>query len=138
MQSEPSVNHATARRLMRALESGTHGEELRSFFHPSVEQVEYPSLVAPTVGRRGLDAMIEASAAGVGLLRSQRYREVRAVESGDDLVLQLEWHAVLAVPLGAVPEGAELHTYSVLSLGFEDGLIRRIEAYDCYDPLPTA
>ena len=47
--------------LMQALESGVHGEELRRFFHNDAEQIEYPSLVDPRVGRRGLDGMIAAS-----------------------------------------------------------------------------
>ena len=59
------------------------------------------------------------------------------ISANHDLVMQLEWHAELAVPLGSVPAGARLHTYSVLSFGFDGGRIRRMEAYDCYDPLPA-
>jgi len=38
--------------LMQALESGVHGDDLRRFFHEDAEQIEYPSLVDPRVGRR--------------------------------------------------------------------------------------
>ena len=44
--------------LMQALESGVHGDELRRFFHEDAEQIEYPSLVDPRVGRRDLHSMI--------------------------------------------------------------------------------
>ena len=54
--------------LMQALEAGAHGEELRRFFHDEAEQVEYPSMVDPRVGRRGLDGMIAASELGAGML----------------------------------------------------------------------
>jgi hypothetical protein len=46
--------------LMQALESGVHGNALRRFFHDEAEQIEYPSLVDPRVGNRGLDGMIAA------------------------------------------------------------------------------
>jgi hypothetical protein len=56
--------------LMQALESGVHGEDLRRFFHDDAEQIEYPSLVDPRVGRRGLDGMIAASEWALGCWRS--------------------------------------------------------------------
>ena len=59
--------------LMQSLESGVHGEELRRFFHEDAEQIEYPSLVDPRVGRRGLDGMIAAGELGAGMLAFQRY-----------------------------------------------------------------
>ena len=67
--------------LMQALESGVHGEELRRFFHDDAEQIEYPSLVDPRVGRRGLDGMIAASELGAGMLAFQRYDVSRWIES---------------------------------------------------------
>ena len=54
--------------LMQALESGAHGDELRRFFHEDAEQIEYPSLVDPRVGRRDLDSMITASATSATLI----------------------------------------------------------------------
>ena len=69
--------------LMQALESGVHGEELRRFFHDDAEQIEYPSLVDPRVGRRGLDGMIAASELGAGMLAFQRYDVSRWIESED-------------------------------------------------------
>ncbi len=67
--------------LMQALESGVHGDELRRFFHDDAEQIEYPSLVDPRVGRRGLDGMIAASELGAGMLAFQRYDVSRWIES---------------------------------------------------------
>ena len=82
--------------LMQALESGVHGDELRRFFHDDAEQIEYPSLVDPRVGRRGLDGMIAASELGAGMLAFQRYDVSRWIETGDTVVCQAEWHAELA------------------------------------------
>jgi hypothetical protein len=120
--------------LMQALESGVHGEELRRFFHNDVEQIEYPSLVDPRLGRRGLDGMMAASELGAGMLAFQRYDVSRWIESENTVVCQAEWHAQLAKDAGPLRQGQRLHTYSVLIFTFRDDKIIRQEAYDCYDP----
>ena len=121
--------------LMQALESGVHGEALRRFFHEDAEQIEYPSLVDPRVGRRGLDGMIAASELGAGMLAFQRYDVNRWLESEETVVCQAEWHAELAKDAGPLREGQRLHTYSILIFTFRDDKIIRQEAYDCYEPL---
>jgi ketosteroid isomerase-like protein len=120
--------------LMQASESGVHGEELRRFFHDDVEQIEYPSLVDPRLGRRGLDGMIAATELGAGMLAFQRYDVSRWIASEDTVVCQAEWHAQLAKDAGPLRQGQRLHTYSVLIFTFRDDKIIRQEAYDCYDP----
>ena len=124
--------------LMQALESGVHGEALRRFFHDDAEQIEYPSLVDPLVGRRGLDGMIAASELGAGMLGFQRYDVSRWIESEDTVVCQAEWHAELAKDAGPLREGQRLHTYSVLIFTFRDDKIIMQEAYDCYEPFANA
>lgn len=120
--------------LMQSLESGVHGEDLRRFFHEDAEQIEYPSLVDPRVGRRGLDGMIAASELGAGMLAFQRYDVSRWIEAEDTIVCQAEWHAELAKDAGQLRKGQRLHTYSILIFTFRDEKIIRQEAYDCYEP----
>ena len=124
-------------RFIRAIESGTHGDALREFLHPDVEQIDYPSLMNPQGGRRGLAEILAASTAGAGMIDEQRYEVRRVVASGDDLVVQVDWHGTVALPIGTVPVGPRLHSNSVISFGIEGDRIRRVEAYDCYDPLPV-
>jgi ketosteroid isomerase-like protein len=133
-----SDQQALAIELIQALESGVHGDELRRFFHDDAEQIEYPSLVDPRVGRRGLDGMIAASELGAGILAFQRYDVGRWIESEDTVVCQAEWHAELAKDAGTLRRGQRLHTYSVLIFTFRDDKIIRQEAYDCYDPFADA
>jgi ketosteroid isomerase-like protein len=120
--------------LMQALESGVHGDELRRFFHDDAEQIEYPSLVDPRVGRRGVEGMIAASELGAGMLAFQRYDVSRWIESEDTVICQAEWHAELAKDAGSLRQGQRPHTYSVLIFTFRDDKIIRQEAYDCYEP----
>jgi SnoaL-like domain len=133
-----SEQQALVIELMQSLESGLHGDELRRFFHGDAEQIEYPSLIDPRVGRRGLDGIITASELGAGMLAFQRYDVSRWIESEDTLVCQAEWHAELAKDAGTLRQGQRLHTYSILIFTFRDDKIIRQEAYDCYDPFADA
>jgi len=123
--------------LMQALESGVHGDELRRFFHDDAEQIEYPSLVDPQVGRRRVDGVIAASELGAGMLAFQRYDVSRWIESDDTVVCQAEWHSQLAKDAGSLRHGQRLHSYSLLIFTFRDDKIIRQEAYDCYEPLQS-
>jgi hypothetical protein len=129
-----SDQQALAVELVQALESGIHGDELRRFFHDDAEQIEYPSLVDPRVGRRDLDSMITASELGAGMLAFQRYDVSRWIESENTVICQAQWHAELAKDAGTLRKGQRLHTYSVLIFIFRDDKIIRQEAYDCYEP----
>jgi hypothetical protein len=129
-----SDHQALVIELMQALESGLHGEELRRFFHEDSEQIEYPSLIDPRVGHRGLDGMIAASELGAGMLAFQRYDVSRWIENEDTVVCQAQWHAELAKDAGTLQKGQRLQTYSVLIFTFHDDKIIRQEAYDCYEP----
>ena len=104
--------------LMQALESGVHGDELRRFFHDDAEQIEYPSLVDPRVGRRGLEGMIAASELGAGMLAFQRYDVSRWIESEDTVVCQAEWHAELAKDAGILAAGTATSHLQRLDLHF--------------------
>jgi hypothetical protein len=129
-----SDQQALAVELVQALESGIHGDELRRFFHEDAEQIEYPSLVDPRVGRRDLDSMITASELGAGMLAFQRYDVSRWIESANMVICQAQWHAELAKDAGTLRKGQRLHTYSVLIFTFLGDKIIRQEAYDCYEP----
>jgi ketosteroid isomerase-like protein len=129
-----SDQQALAVELVQALESGIHGDELRRFFHDDAEQIEYPSLVDPRVGRRDLGSMITASELGAGMLAFQRYDVSRWIESENTVICQAQWHAELAKDAGTLRKGQRLHTYSVLIFTFRDDKIIRQEAYDCYEP----
>ena len=124
-------------RFIRAIESGTHGDALLEFLHPDVEQVDHPSLMNPRGGRRELAEILAASTAGAGMIDEQRYDVRRVVASGDDVVVQVDWRGRVAQSLGTGPVGTRLHSNSVISFGIDGDRIRRVEAYDCYDPFPT-
>ena len=125
----------SAHELLRSIERGDTGAALGRHFHPDAQQREFPSLISPMGGVRGLDDMLAASERGAGLLAWQRYDVQTAAVDGDLVVLQLTWTAALAVPLRDLPEGHVLVAHVAMFLRFRDGLVIEQNSYDCYEPL---
>jgi ketosteroid isomerase-like protein len=124
-----------AREYLTALERGEAGEALRRFFTPDFVQEEYPNTLNRTGQRSDLASALERSERGRHLLRSQRYDIQNAVTDGDHVAIEAIWTGVLAVPLGSLPEGAEMRAHFGVFLDFRDGRIARQRNYDCFDPL---
>ena len=125
---------AIARALHRAIEEGKHGEELRAHFTEDAVVVEHPNLVKPAGAVMSLEAMLEASKLGAGLLARQAYDLREATELEDLAVLRLAWTGELARDAGPFVEGQVLRARVAQFVGVRDGRIARIETYDCYEP----
>jgi ketosteroid isomerase-like protein len=123
------------RQLYAAIEAGLTGDELRRFWHPDAEQVEYPSVLRPRGHRRGLDELIAGSELGLTTVRDQHYEVHTLVEQGDEMAVQLTWTATVAQDLGAVGAGTLLVSHVAAFYVFRDGLVLRQSSYDCYEPI---
>ncbi|MCF6379147.1 nuclear transport factor 2 family protein [Nocardioides KLBMP 9356] len=128
-------NERSIRDLYAAIESGATGDELRRFWHPDAEQVEYPSVMRPHGHRRGLDEMIAGSELGLTMIRDQRYDVHTVVEQGDEMAVQLTWTATVARDLGTLAAGTPLVSHVAAFYVFRDGLVLRQSSYDCYEPI---
>jgi hypothetical protein len=131
MTSDPI---ATASSLHRALEAGTHGEELRALFHPSAHTIEHPNALKPSGARTPLEQMLAASAAGAGMLSTQRYEVFSAIAVGNLAILRLTWTGVISRDVGPFHAGQELIAHIAQFVETDDDLITSIETYDCYEP----
>lgn len=125
---------AVATSLLRALEAGQCGEDLRKHFASSASTVEHPNRLKPEGARLSLDQMLAASETGAGLLSSQRYDVRDAATVGDTAILRLTWRGVLARDTGPLHRGEELVAHIAQFVETTDGLITSIETFDCYEP----
>ncbi|MGW7531145.1 nuclear transport factor 2 family protein [Amycolatopsis sp. NPDC054798] len=125
---------AVATFLLRALEGGQCGEDLRKFFAPTALTVEYPNRLKPEGARATLDQMLAASEVGAGLMSSQRYEVRSAVAVGNTAILRLTWSGVIARDAGPFRRGDELVAHIAQFVETADGLITSIETFDCYEP----
>jgi ketosteroid isomerase-like protein len=127
-------NLEIARRFVEAVGQGAASDALRQYCDPAVAQHEYPNRLFPQGAHRDLRAMLESAERGKHVLSSQRYEIRNAVAQGDQVALELDWTGTLAVPVGALQPGAQLHATIGQFLTFRDGRIVSIRNYDCYDP----
>jgi hypothetical protein len=130
--SRDPVTVATS--LLRALEAGKRGEDLRKHFAPTASTVEHPNRLKPEGARVTLDQMLAAAEAGAGLLSSQRYDVRSAVAAGDTAILRLTWSGVIARDTGPFRHGDELVAHVAQFVETSAGLITAIETFDCYEP----
>ncbi|WP_224370064.1 nuclear transport factor 2 family protein [Hyalangium versicolor] len=127
-------NLETALRFVKAVEQGASDEAFSQFCHPDFTHQEYPNRLFPTGKVRDADACRESSKRGKQVLTAQHYEVRTTVASGDTVALEMDWTGTLAVPLGSVPVGGQLHARIGQFFTFRDGRIASIRNYDCYEP----
>ena len=74
---------------------------------------------------------------GCKILQSQIYAAHRILEAGDEIVAELEWTGILAVPVMNLPAGSEMRAFVAMFLTFRNGKIVSQRNYDCYSPFDT-
>jgi hypothetical protein len=57
-----------------------------------------------------------------------------AVESGSTVILEVQWSARLAIPLGKIPAGGQMRARLAMFIEFRGERIARQRNYDCYEP----
>ena len=129
-----ATNVDIALRYLQALEQGAVGEALAAFFHPEVEQREYPNALYRNGQQRGLKGLLEGAERGQKLLASQRYAVRGTVAQGDSVALEVDWTGTLAMPVAKLPAGATMRASLGMFLTFRDGRIVSQRNYDCYEP----
>lgn len=127
-------NVEIARRFVAAVERSCSRDELASFMSDDVEQHELPNRLFPEGVRRDLATLLTSSEKGAKVLRSQTYDIVNIFGAGSHVAIEMKWKGVLAVPLGKLVPGDALTGQFAFFIEIEDGKIRRMRNYDCYDP----
>jgi hypothetical protein len=125
---------AIANDYVRALEGGATGEALARFLHPEVTHYDLPNRFDPSGKITDRAGMLAAAERGQRVMRRQRYDILSSVAQGDIVVLELDWIGKLALPMGNIPAGGEMHARIATFLEFQDGLIVLQRDYVCYDP----
>lgn len=127
-------NEKTVLDYLKMLEQRKTSIELENFYHPEVEQVEFPNAVTKTTTMRSLNDLKDASEKGSKLLTKEEY-EVKHIFSIDNtVVLECIWRGTLAIPLGNIPIGGQMIAHFAQIFEFKDGKIFRQRNYDCFEP----
>lgn len=127
------TNRQHAERYLAAIEAGATGDDLAAFFDPEIVQEEFPNRLVPDGARRTLSGILDGAERGKAVVQKQRYVIRSAVEHDDMLALEVDWYGTLAVPVGSLSAGDEMHARFAVFLEYRDGRILRQRNYDCFD-----
>jgi len=120
-----------ARAYLKALEDNGSTD---AFFTPDVIQEEFPNRLNPNGGRSDLAEMKARGERGKGMVRWQRYDVINTFESGNTVILEVNWSAAFNMAIGALQPGDMMKARFAVFLEFEGNRIRRQRNYDCFDP----
>ncbi len=109
---------------LRAVESGATGSALAAFYTEDAIQEEYPNQFTPAGARRNVAQILEAAEKGQQILTSQVYEIQNAIQSEDQIALEILW-------TGLLKTGAEMKARFAVFIEFRDGRICRQRNYDC-------
>jgi ketosteroid isomerase-like protein len=113
---------------------GSSADDLRGVLHPDVQIHEHPNAVTPNGSVRDRDAAVAAFEAGKGLLSEQSFDVHEAFASGERVAVRATWRGTVAQDAGPFRAGQELVAQVAALLTVKDGLVRRHETFDCYEP----
>lgn len=119
--------------FLKTLETRTDFEELIPFYHPDVEQIEYPNLLTTVKTCRSLDDLRNAAEKGKGVLQSEKYEIINKYTSESVVIVEVVWRGVLDIPIGKLKPGDTMKAYFAQFYEFKDGRIIRQRNYDCFE-----
>ncbi len=127
-------NKETVIEFLKMLETRKTSEELDDFYHPDIEQTEFPNALTKALTVRGLNELKEASEKGANVLLSEKYEVQNLLSVDDTVILECIWYGELAIPIGSLNKGDHMKAYFAQIFEFKDGKIFRQRNYDCFEP----
>lgn len=127
-------NEQIVKDFLNTLAQRTSSQELSHYYHPNVQQTEYPNALTKHLTTRNLQQLIEGAEKGRQVLTKETYDIQNLMSSGDTVVLECIWIGTLAIPLSSIPAGGQMKAYFAQVFEFKDGKIFRQRNYDCFEP----
>jgi ketosteroid isomerase-like protein len=124
---------ALVRAYLDAIGAGAIGDTLAAYFHPYVEQVEFPNRLASQGASRDLAAILAAAERGQAVVRRQSFDVTSILVQADRAAVEAIWEAELDVPVGLLARGDTMRAHFAMFFEFRDGRIWRQRNYDCFD-----
>jgi ketosteroid isomerase-like protein len=124
----------TVEKFLKTLENRESFDELLPFYHPQVEQVEFPNLLTTNKTTRSLEDLKLAAKKGKNVLQSEQYEIKNQFTFGSTVIVEAVWTGILAIPIGKLKAGDEMKAYFAQFYEFRDGKIINQRNYDCFVP----
>lgn len=123
-----------ARDYINAVQNRKSMEDVLPFFHPDIEQTEYPNDLSPSLTTRNLDQLRDASEKGKNVLKREEYAIKAAYQYKNTVILEIVWTGTVAIQIGKIQPGGQMTAYFAQFFEFEDGKVIKQRNYDCFEP----
>ncbi|MGK4566407.1 nuclear transport factor 2 family protein [Flavobacterium sp. 3HN19-14] len=134
MNANSSQNKETVTAFLKMMEERRSVKELEQFYHPDIEQVEFPNAILKATAIRNLDDLKAGAERGSKLMSKETY-EIRNLHAFDNsVILEAVWKGTLSIPVGNLAAGDTMVAYFAQFFEFKDGKIYRQRNYDCFEP----
>lgn len=120
--------------FLKALQNRTSFEELLPFYHPDIEQIEFPNTLTTNKTIRHLEDLKIAGEKGKGVLQKEQYEIVKAYTFESTVIVEAIWTGTLAIPIGQLNKGDNMKAYFAQFYEFKDRKIIKQRNYDCFEP----
>lgn len=120
--------------FIHTLQNRTSADELLPFYHPDIEQIEFPNAITPTTAIRNLNDLKAASERGQKILKKEEYEVTKSYVLENTVIIEVIWTGTLAISIGSIPVGGQMKANFAQFYDFKDGLIIRQRNYDCFQP----
>lgn len=124
----------TVKKFLNAIESGTGFDDVAQYYHPDVEQIEFPNALSKTRTVRDLEAIKTGFERGKSVLQREYYQIINAYTDGNTVIIEAQWTGVLAIPIGEKKPGDEMKAHFAQFYTFKEGKIIQQKNYDCFEP----
>jgi len=127
-------NEKVVREFLKMVEERKSSDDLEKFYHPDVEQKEFPNAIVSATAVRNLNDLKAGSDRGRKIMIKEEYEIKNLFSRGDTVILEAVWKGTLAVPIGNIPAGGQMTAYFAQFFEFKEGKIFRQRNYDCFEP----
>ncbi len=134
MRSNLTENEKLVIAFLKMLEERRSAAELEQFYHPDIEQVEYPNTISKNTAIRQLNDLKDGAERGKKIFAKEEFEIVNLYSMGDTVILEAIWKGTLSVQTGNLHPGEQMIAHFAQFFDFKAGKIFRQRNYDCFEP----
>ena len=124
---------AIVNNFLFTIQKGKGFKEIEKFYHPNIEQIEFPNLLVKNKTIRKLKDLEEAYERGKNIIKKESYRIIKSYTDKSTVIIEAEWTGVLALSICGKKIGDEMKANFAQIYEFEDNRIVKQRNYDCFE-----
>lgn len=122
------------KKYLNAIENNKDVDEILGFYHPHIEQIEFPNLIVKNKTTRNLEEIKLAYQKGKQLLQKETYNIKHSYSFENNIIIEAEWIGVLDIAVGNKKQGDMIKANFAQIYQFDQDKIIRQRNYDCFEP----